>query len=134
MIRGKPIMKVNDTTVALTERAVVSDKLKKDIRAFVEDDFEVALNVGSMLDVEIRENVVNDVTNLMMELYRNKVIDQYDVICDNRNNTEHDRSKGITKVFVKFRQWNCINTTVLEYTMTREKKIRRHNKKKRFVI
>lgn len=136
MSSKKVIMEFDDkrTTISLFERAVINKNLKDYIRSVVEENFEVAVSLESMFDNEVRSNVVFAISRLLNELLINKVIDQWDIISDRRNNTAEDRKNGVLNFTIKFRQWNCLKATQLEYVITtkRQKNIKR--KKGRRVI
>lgn len=49
------------------------------------------------------------------ELMEKKHILQYDIICDNRNNDPHEVRKGKINLTIKFVQFDCLNTTQIDY-------------------
>lgn len=134
MIKKEQIMSTNDTKVLLTEKGIVNSELSDHIREFVEDDLEIAVSMETMLDPDVRDNVVNDIAGVMSDLYENNIVCQWDVICDRRNNSFNSEGKGIVNLDVKFKQWNCLNYTKLEYQIIRELRYKRKNNKKGRVI
>jgi len=50
------------------------------------------------------------------ELLQNKHIQQYDIICDDRNNDPLEVRKGTIHLTIRYVQFDCLNTTQIDYT------------------
>ena len=101
------------TEVKLEKYSVNNKTLFDEINSFVEEGItsgEVmwSSEIHRISFVEIIENLLDDIT------YDNR-IDQYNVICDFRNNTIQDMDSGKYVIEVSYRQVNCLNTTRLVY-------------------
>lgn len=134
MLKNKKIMSTNDTTISFTEKGVVNVELVKYVRDLVEEDLEIVINMESMIDPDVRNNLIQDVIGLMIYLQDNEVISQWDVMCDRRNNSIELESNGIVNFYVKFKQWNCLNYTTLEYQVIRRPRFKKKKKSKGRVI
>lgn len=117
----------NTTTITLRARNIVTESLVKDILEFVHEEVHIAATMSSFLDTEVRESIIRDVSMLFSQLHEHNVIDQWDVICDKRNNSKELADDGISLLELRFRQWNCLVTTSLLYKV--EKKVNKSNKK-----
>jgi predicted nucleotidyltransferase len=51
----------------------------------------------------------------MEDLVDRKMISQYDVKCDDRNNDEHEVRHGNIHMEIKFRQMHCVNVTNIKF-------------------
>jgi len=59
--------------------------------------------------------------DLLSELAETGQIDQWDVVCDSRNNKTSKMRAGQLNVIVAYRQSDCVNTTQLLYTLSIKK-------------
>jgi hypothetical protein len=129
MASKKQIISNDNTKVYLTEKGIVSKNMVQNIRGLIEEDIEIAINVDSLADPSVRENIVHNIMAYFSDLYEESYIDQWDVICDMRNNTPEMQSKGVVSLTVKFKQWNCLNYTLLEYVIeTKPKPIKKKSR------
>lgn len=51
----------------------------------------------------------------MEDLVERKLVTQYDVICDERNNSDEDVHMGLVHMNIQFRQIHCVNVTDLTF-------------------
>lgn len=106
-------MKIDTTT-----KAVNSKLLFKEINEALRDGiFTVDINWQNS---EEREIFINFMHTSMSEYYENGKIDQWRIQCNGKNNTSADMAKGIFVIDVHYKQNNCLNTTMIRYTI-REK-------------
>jgi hypothetical protein len=68
-------------------------------------------------DRDHREAIADMANDLLSDLFELGKIIQYDVLCDDRNNTDEDLRLGIVHFVVRYRQKNCFNTTEIAYTI-----------------
>ena len=135
MSGSKTIMSIGNTTIKLNERTIINKELKDVIRSVVEENLEMATSLESMLDPEVRNNVINEISMFLHQLRHDNHIDQWNIISDLRNNTFEDmHNKGILNFIVKFRQWNCLKATQLEYVIHRKPIFKKKTKKRSRVI
>jgi hypothetical protein len=134
MSGSKTIMCIGNTTIKLTERTIINKELKDLIRSIIEENLEVATSLESMLDPEVRNNVIHEISMFFHKLRHDNHIDQWNIISDLRNNTFEDmHSKGILNFTVKFRQWNCLKPTQLEYVIHRKPIFKKKKKRSRVI-
>lgn len=62
-----------------------------------------------------RSRCIEALNDQLQELYEQTIIEQYNVLCDQRNNTHSQMSNGIFNLTVKFKQRNCVNTSQLDF-------------------
>ena len=99
----------------LEKRSVNNKLIFTEIHKFMEEG--ITTN-GILWGNDIhRESFVDVVSDCLEEVSFQGFIDQWNVICDFRNNTSADMDKGIYVVEVQYRQKNCLNTTRLIYTV-----------------
>ena len=106
-----------DTTTEfkLIKKSVNSKDLFNNISEFVEDGI---ITGGILWGNEIhRSSFVDVIGDLLEEEMNENKIDQWNVICDLRNNTISEMNKGIYVLEVLYRQKHCLNTTRLIYTI-----------------
>ena len=51
----------------------------------------------------------------MFELMEEGKILQFDVVCDDRNNTIKEKNSGVFHLLIKFKQSDCLNVTKIYY-------------------
>lgn len=103
-------------TFILKSHAVVSKLLFKSITDFIGeiiDEFSILYSQ----DVH-RDAILEVIEEFLMEQVEDEVITQFNVICDNRNNSEKLAKKGITFLEIRYKQDNCYCTTILRYEIT----------------
>lgn len=88
------------------------------------DDFVSVLNQPSMMPGDTPKRIdctllVEYMDAFMNELVANRIITHYDVISDARNNTQTSLDTGRTVMDITFKQFNCLNTSVVQFTFTR---------------
>ncbi len=77
---------------------------------------EYITTTRGLLDSSYDYSQLAEFTDVFMEeLLQEKAILQYDVICDDRNNDPFVVRKGVINMTIKFVQWDCLNTTQIEY-------------------
>lgn len=86
------------------------------------DDFMVELFAAASVDwqnEDHREQIVDLIEETFHDLAASTgQIVQFDVICDRRNNPRSIQKGNPLKMTVKYKQKNCLNTTVIEYELT----------------
>jgi hypothetical protein len=65
-----------------------------------------------------REAILEVIDEWLEELSSRNKIDQWNVICDGRNNNKDDADNNLVHLDVSYRQRNCFNTTELKYIIT----------------
>jgi hypothetical protein len=104
------------TDFKLEKRAINSKSLCHDIQLGIEDLIE---NGGILWGNDIhRQGFIDTLHDFMNMFAFDNKIDQYDVICDLRNNQINDMDRGVYVCDISFRQKNCLNTSRLTYTIT----------------
>ena len=99
----------------LKTRHVNSKRLLKQIAEFIE---EIIVNFSIMWDSDVQRGAVLEVIDEYMEdLVEDKDIEQWNVICDSRNNKMSDIQKKQTHLDITYRQRNCFNVTEIKYTI-----------------
>ena len=85
------------------------------------DQFMIELFASASVDWTIedhREMMVDMVEDTLYEIAdATGLITQFDVMCDRRNNTRSINRGGSVNFTLKYKQKNCLNTTVIEYTL-----------------
>lgn len=105
-----------NTQYKLEKRSVNNKALFKKVHDFVHE----GILTGQVLwnnDIH-RQSFVDVVNDVLLEIADEDIIDQWNVVCDIRNNTITQMDKGIYVLEVAYRQKNCLNTTRLVYTIT----------------
>lgn len=95
---------------------VNSKPLYNDINEFVESGLMVT---GiSWLFPGNKQSFYEVMDEWLQEFVEDGKITQYDVICDDRNNTPDDEANGIFNVTLKYKQAHCLNTTEIHYKLS----------------
>lgn len=100
-------------TYKIKSKAVASKFLYKTVTEFIGE----IINEFSILyqhDVH-RDSILEVIEEYLEELVEEGKITQYNVICDNRNNSEALAKKGITHLEIRYKQDNCYAVTILNY-------------------
>lgn len=66
-----------------------------------------------------RDTVLEVIDEYMEDLVNVKKIEQWNVVCDGRNNKKVDIKNKTTNLDIEYRQYNCYNVTSLNYTITK---------------
>jgi len=104
------------TDFILKTRHVNSKQLCDSISDFVE---VMIIDFNIIWDSDSQRDVILEVIDEHMEhMVNENKIEQWNIICDARNNKQSDISKKITHLDVYYRQRNCYNVTELHYTIT----------------
>jgi hypothetical protein len=103
------------TTFKRTEKAVNSKPLLKELTGFIEDGIT---DFGIMWDSDLhRDSLIEVIDDYLMELAEGGRVTHWKVVCDSRNNKLADMDEGIYHLTVMYKQWNCLNTTQLNYVI-----------------
>lgn len=104
------------TDFILKTQHVNSKRLCDVVTDFIE---EIIVTFNIIWDSDSQCDAILEVIDGHMEdmLNENK-IEQWNVICDARNNKQSDINKNITHLDIYYRQRNCYNVTELHYTIT----------------
>ena len=99
----------------LKTKHVNSNRLLNEVTAFINAiivDFNIIWNSDSQ-----RDAILEVLDEHMQDMAEENKIEQWDVVCDARNNKQIDMRNKITHLDVKYRQRNCYNVTELNYTI-----------------
>lgn len=96
----------------LTTKSINDKRLFNDVNNFVAD---CITDEDEWSRGEYPEGIVAFVEEYLSQLYEELVIEQFKVICDDRNNVMIDVHHGVYTFCVQFKQRNCLNTTELSY-------------------
>lgn len=108
-------MIVPTASYTLVKKGVNNKSLFNKIHEFIAQGIVESDIVWS--DDDHRETFVMVADDGLTDFYEQGLIDQWNVICDMRNNTISNMDQGIYTVEITYRQKNCINTTSLIYTI-----------------
>lgn len=101
------------------ERKIVninSKILVKEVSDFVE---EIIKNFNIIWDSTAQRDVILEVIDEYLQIMaKDNKIEQWNVICDGRNNKRFDPKNKITYLDVEYKQRNCYNITKLKYKIT----------------
>lgn len=102
------------STFTLSTKAVNSVNLLNEVRQIelIFTDFDIVWSS----DIQ-REAAIDTVDEIMQDIFGRGRITQWNVACDFRNNTLADMKSGLYKLDIRYRQTNCLNTTVLQYSI-----------------
>lgn len=135
MVKKKEIFSHKTSTVSLRESGVVSDVLNGAIKEAIEDNLMTMVETEGFFRDEVKEHFVQDSQIFLQELFDAGYISQWDVICDRRNNSDkEDAKKGIARFAVKYRQWQCLISTLLDYEIRRKPKFKKKKVKGRVIL
>jgi len=77
-------------------------------------DFNIIWNSESQ-----RETVLEVISEYMEDLSEDNKIEQWNVVCDTRNNKSADVKNKITHLDIEYRQYNCYNVSRLQYRISK---------------
>jgi len=99
----------------LKTEQVNSNRLLKEVTDFVE---EIITNFDIIWTSDVQRDAILEVIDEHMEdLVENNEIDQWNVICDSRNNKKSDVQSKRTHLDITYCQRNCYNITKLHYVV-----------------
>lgn len=110
-------MRVGDWEVTYTTKNVNSKRLLGSVVAMVNDILDDSVATARSMAAH-DENIGFVVESEMAEFEEKKVISQFDVICDQRNNSRAEIERGICHLQIKYRQMYCLNETQIDFTIT----------------
>ncbi len=64
---------------------------------------------------EDRDTILEVIDELLEDMVNDDKIEQWNVVCDGRNNKTSDTKKKTTYLDIEYRQRNCFNITKLNY-------------------
>jgi hypothetical protein len=100
----------------LEKKSVNNKAIFNEVNTFIDEGI---LTGGVLWGNDIhRESFVEIVGDFLDQLMDDSRIDQWNVICDLRNNSIASMDKGVYVMEVQYRQKNCLNTTRLIYTIS----------------
>jgi hypothetical protein len=67
-----------------------------------------------------RDAILEVLDEHMEDMVEENKIDQWNIVCDGRNNKQSNIEKKLTYLDVSYQQRNCFNTTELRYTIKEE--------------
>lgn len=106
-------------TVTYKCRNVNTKRILQRLVATVVETAEQLVYVRSLLGAKTKmhdfSNLVEYLELYFEELLKEKAISTFDVIGDLRNNDQTEMNEGLLKLLVKFKQYNCLNTTEVEF-------------------
>lgn len=108
-------MKNSTAEYKLEKKSVNNKAIFTEIHKFVDD----SILTGQVLwgnDLH-RHSFVEIISDCMEQVMDDGLINQWNVICDLRNNTIADMDSGTYILEIQYRQKNCLNTTRLIYTI-----------------
>ena len=103
------------STFTLKTQHVNSNRLLGDVCSFVSSiitDFNIIWSNDSQ-----RAAILEIIDEHLQDLANDNKLEQWDVVCDKRNNTRQDITNKITHLYVEYKQRNCFNVTRLYYTI-----------------
>lgn len=106
------------TEFSLKTENVNSKPLLKEVSNFVE---EIIQNFNIIWDSDSQRDAILEVVDEFLEDLRHNAnkIEQWNVICDGRNNKAKDAKKKVTHLDVYYCQRHCYNVTELHYIIKR---------------
>jgi len=94
---------------------VNSKILLNDVSSFVD---EIILNFNIIWNSDSQRDAILEVIDeRLQDMVDEQRIEQWNVICDGRNNKQRDIQNKITHLDISYRQRNCYNVTELRYTI-----------------
>ena len=100
----------------LKTKHVNNKRLLNEVTDFVD---EIILNFNIIWNSESQRDAILEVIDeQLQDMVDEQKIEQWNVICDARNNKQNDIQNKITHLDITYRQRNCYNITELQYTIT----------------
>ena len=104
---------INVPKYKLKTNHVNSKQLLEDVSNFVEEIID-NFNILWSSDAQ-REAILEVLDEHMEDMVDLNKIEQWNVICDSRNNKPSNLKNNITNLDITYRQRNCFNVTELKY-------------------
>lgn len=104
------------STFTLKTRNINSKSVVGNISIFVNsiiEDFNIIWNSSSQ-----RDAILEIIQTHLEDMAADNKIEQWNVVCDGRNNKRCDIENKITHLDIEFKQLNCYNITTLKYVIT----------------
>jgi len=101
----------------LKTKNINSERLLKDVSDFIGGiitSYDIVWDGNSN-----RDAILEIIDEKLEDLQEDKEINQWNVICDRRNNKMSDTLRKITNLNITYQQRNCYNTTELHYIIKR---------------
>lgn len=115
---------ITEFVTSCKSHSVVSKKLVRQITEMVNESaneyivYTSPMYTGAMRYMFDCSQFVEFVEMYLTDIMeKSQLIEQYDVICDHRNNCETSLRHGVIHMMIKFRQTHCLNTTSLDYSI-----------------
>lgn len=102
----------------LTTKHVNSKRILEDVSNFVNEiieNFNIMWNSNSQHDA-----ILEVIDEHLQDMAEQNKIEQWNIICDGRNNKQSDIHNKITHLDITYRQRNCFNVTELNYLIQEE--------------
>lgn len=118
-LKNKFEVQIGDTKLLVAKKSIVTESLADEIIEY----FKVSLGRNSFMEARVAydmrlDMIRNDLLMLLEDFHMKCIInDQYDVICDARNNDRDNEAAGAVDVVVKYTQWNCVNASRIEFRL-----------------
>jgi hypothetical protein len=107
------------TNFSRTEKCVNSKILMKTVCSRFESILATPIMLSEQSNRDLLTQFMEDI--IFPEMDKAGLITQSHIIFDGRNNCDRNTAKGIYTIMIKYKQKNCLNTTILEYTITQTK-------------
>jgi len=92
-----------------------SKRLYDEINEFVESGL---MSIGIRWTTPENRDTFSEILGEWLEEFQGEGrITQYNVICDDRNNSTKQQKKGIFKVSITYKQMHCLNVTSIDYEL-----------------
>lgn len=98
--------------IVVTKKSVNNKSIFEEIDTFIHEILESGLELH---DEDDRWIFTQETENVLDMFVGTGKIINYDVMFDYRNNKRADMVKGKYNIIVKYKQFNCLNTTQLIY-------------------
>jgi len=97
----------------LTTKHVNNKRILKDVTDFVD---EIINNFSIMWSSDSQRDAILEVIDEhLQDMVEQNKIEQWNVVCDRRNNKPSDVQNKMTHLDITYRQRNCFNITELHY-------------------
>jgi len=103
------------TTFTLKSYHVNSKSILKEVSSYISDIIE---NFNITWDShDQRDTILEVIDELLEDMANDNKIEQWNVVCDSRNNKTSDAKNKITYLDIEYKQRNCYNVTKLKYAI-----------------
>ena len=101
------------TKYTLKTKSVNSKTLFNEVSNFINDIID---GFGIIWDSDSqRDAIIEVIEEFMEDLQNDNKIEQWDIVCDARNNKQEDVKNKIVHLEIHYKQKNCLNITKLLY-------------------